>query len=457
MLQDLNARNAQEVTNHLPEQVRVMSGQSDAWYLSHRRTLLVWLSGAAALAALAALLFWQRAVLQTWFADARAPLTQAAPAHVPGAPVPQQVDAALTPQAPLTPAATASGSALAGAAPLPVNGQEVPPLAEALPPLPPSLAVATTQASGRRATAGTQPTASLQLRVAESLSMLTRLTSQKPVAAVPAKNAPQAVQRQVDGAAAAGHAAEPDGVAGANTADTPTRQSETPTVARGTLSASTSAAGVVPGMSGVSGVSGGRASVTGRVERIERGERVDEGLQRALTAYHQGRVDEAIHKLQEILSAQPRQLEARQALLSMQLEQRHHVEAMQLLTEGLALLPARSDWAMALARLQVDAGNVQGALATLQNHQPQAQGNADYLGFMGVLQQHLKLHHEAVLSYQAALRLKPREGRWWYALGLSLEADQQAEAAREAFAKARSAGGLTSAMNEAVARRLQAP
>ncbi len=161
--------------------------------------------------------------------------------------------------------------------------------------------------------------------------------------------------------------------------------------------------------------------------------------------------------MRDILSAQPRQVDARQALLSIQVERRQYADAMQLLTEGLAVLPARSDWAMALARLQVDAGSIQAALATLQTHQAQAQGNADYLGFMGVLQQHLQLHREAVQSYQAALRLKPREGRWWYALGMSLEAVQQVDAAREAFTRARSAGGLTSAMHEAIARRLQVP
>lgn len=430
MLQDLNARNAQEVSHHLPEQVRVMAAPAGSRGPQSSRVL--W---GVALALVVCAVVWQWDRLQSMLPQPEAPAlaarTPPAFAEPDGRAAQQAVDgAALTPTDAAEPVATTLHA---------LNGNEVPPLAEALPPLPPSLALPAVQASGARSTAGSRPAASLQLRVTESLSMLSRLSTQKAAVTAPLQPAPQTPQtpqtpqRQAE-SPVSGHAAESVGGEAGASAHAPTRRQ--PEVAAETR---------------------GAASAPVKLERIERGERVDERLQRALTLYHQGRVDEAIQKLQELLSTQPRQLEARQALLSMQLEQRHHVEAMQLLSEGLALLPTRSDWAMALARLQVDAGNVQGALATLQSHQPQAQGNADYLGFMGVLQQHLQRHHEAVLSYQAALRLKPREGRWWYALGLSLEVEQQADAAREAFAKARSAGGLTSAMNEVVARRLQAP
>lgn len=438
MLQDLNARNAQEVVNHLPEQVRVMSAQAGSGWSQHRRRVL----GALLALALLAIAAWQWGGMKFTAPGGDAP---AAPVMLAAEPAAAGVPATLEAQP-----ADDGAAALESQAPEhaqmtahPVDGREVPPLAEALPPLPSTLAALPAAQPAPRQAARAAPAGNLQLRVAESLSMLSRLASQKtaPAATTTSAAAAQARRQPEDGAPAPDSASRPTEAGPAATRKPAQAAAETRQDAAQPASQLATAS----------------APAAVKVQRVDRSEQPDERLQRALTAYHQGRLDEAVDKLRDILAAQPRQVDARQALLSIQVERRQYADAMQLLTEGLAVLPARSDWAMALARLQVDAGSIQAALATLQTHQAQAQGNADYLGFMGVLQQHLQLHREAVQSYQAALRLKPREGRWWYALGMSLEAVQQVDAAREAFTRARSAGGLTSAMHEAIARRLQVP
>lgn len=110
--------------------------------------------------------------------------------------------------------------------------------------------------------------------------------------------------------------------------------------------------------------------------------------------------------------------------------------------QGLARLPAQTEAAMTLARLQVDRGDLGGAWETLQRSLPHAQQHAGYRAFCGTVLQRLNRSREAVEHYQAALRLNPAEGRWWVGLGIALEGAGQAGDAREAYQRARASGNL---------------
>lgn len=110
--------------------------------------------------------------------------------------------------------------------------------------------------------------------------------------------------------------------------------------------------------------------------------------------------------------------------------------------QGLARLPAQTEAAMTLARLQVDRGDLGGAWETLQRSLPHAQQHAGYRAFCGTVLQRLNRSREAVEHYQAALRLNPGEGRWWVGLGIALEGAGQAGEAREAYQRGRASGNL---------------
>ncbi|MBV2235161.1 MAG: tetratricopeptide repeat protein [Sterolibacterium sp.] len=202
-----------------------------------------------------------------------------------------------------------------------------------------------------------------------------------------------------------------------------------------------------------------RRSATGsqpavKIEKTERSEPGAEMLRTAIQLHKQGRTNEAINRLQQALRETPRQAVLRQTLLNIYVEQGRLEEALALLQAGLDLQPERADWAMVAARIQVERGRPAEAWNTLQQYQAGATKNADYQGFAAVLLQHLKKSHEAAQYYQAALRLKPQEARWWYALGTVLEADNQVQEAREAYQHAQAIGGLPASMAEALARKL---
>jgi MSHA biogenesis protein MshN len=197
--------------------------------------------------------------------------------------------------------------------------------------------------------------------------------------------------------------------------------------------------------------------LTQRVEKTLYNAPGDEQYRNALQSIKQGRNSEAITRLRAALKEHARHVKARHALLALLVEQKHWDDALTLLDEGLALVPDQISWAMAAARIQVERGRMADAWTLLQKHQDAGEKNAEYHSFAGVLLLHLKQPHQAAEHYQAAVRLKPREGRWWYALGVALEANRQPAEAAEAWQQALETGGLTQTMTDAIEKRLRRP
>jgi MSHA biogenesis protein MshN len=150
----------------------------------------------------------------------------------------------------------------------------------------------------------------------------------------------------------------------------------------------------------------------------------------------------AMPPLRRALEIDPRHAKARQALLSVLANGRQWDEVKQVAQSGLALDPARSGWAVILARLQHEQGDTDGAVKTLETHAAHAAGDADYQGLFAFMLQKQKRHAEAVQRYQSALGLRPGEGRWWFGLGLALDGAGRIDEAKAAFGKAREVGNL---------------
>jgi MSHA biogenesis protein MshN len=163
----------------------------------------------------------------------------------------------------------------------------------------------------------------------------------------------------------------------------------------------------------------------------------------------------AIPALRRALDIEPRHAKARQALLSVLASSRQWEEVKQVVQSGLELDPARTGWATILARLQHEQGNPEGALKTLEAYAMHAAGDADYQGLFAVLLQKRQRFAEAAQRYQAALALRPGEGRWWYGLGLALEGAGRLDEAKAAFGKARDTGNLSADMLGVVEQKLK--
>jgi MSHA biogenesis protein MshN len=142
---------------------------------------------------------------------------------------------------------------------------------------------------------------------------------------------------------------------------------------------------------------------------------------KALAAYRQGRPNEALEGFEAALRLDARHVSARQALLSLLMEQRRWPEARTVAAEGLAAVPAQPGWAMILARLQVEQGQVAEAEQTMANYAAHGARSPEYQAFHGLL----------------------------------LEKLQRPEEARAAFTKAREIGSLPPELAAAVEQRLR--
>lgn len=187
----------------------------------------------------------------------------------------------------------------------------------------------------------------------------------------------------------------------------------------------------------------GPSSIDKQIRVATPAERAEDEFRKATRLLNQGRVAEAIDGYKATLMQDARHVAARQALVGLLLENRRLDEAQQFLQEGLNLNPDRSAYAMLLARIQVERGDLQGAHDMLTKHSGSAASDADYHAFDAALLQRLGRYKEAVAGYQVALKLAPRAGLWWMGMGIAMQADKRDAEALDAFRRARAAGGLS--------------
>ena len=202
-----------------------------------------------------------------------------------------------------------------------------------------------------------------------------------------------------------------------------------------------------------------RAPRTVSIEKTDATElprdRVEAVYRKAIAAVNQGRVNEALDMLQDVLRQDNLHVAARQLQVRLLLEAGRVEEVIQVLQDGLQVLPAQTGWAMSLARLQLERGEVKAAAQTLQYSMPLASANPDYLGFTAHVLQRLQRHREAVDLYQAATRIAPGDGRWWLGLGLSLESGGRNDQSVAAFQRAYQAGNLSPELMALVEQKLR--
>lgn len=158
----------------------------------------------------------------------------------------------------------------------------------------------------------------------------------------------------------------------------------------------------------------------------------------ALTYLQQGRIAEAQESLSQALETNPANQEARQTLAGLLLDNKRNDEARALLAAGLSIAPEQSNFRMAIARLQVEAGDRSGALITLEQGANYSKNNADYQSFFAALLQRADRHEEAINHYNTALSLNSASGSALVGLGISLQAVGKLATAQEAFARAQS-------------------
>jgi MSHA biogenesis protein MshN len=184
-------------------------------------------------------------------------------------------------------------------------------------------------------------------------------------------------------------------------------------------------------------------------------QRAEAEYSRGAAALNQGRTAEARSGFEAALQIDPTYHAARQAFAGVLLDARQQDEAMRVLQEGQQIAPAQFGFAMMLARLQVERGELDAGVQTLSRSAEYAGNNADYSAFYAGLLQRQQKHAEAVEFFDRALRLRPNAGVWLLGMGMSLDVLGRGAEAQEAFRRAKASGNLPSDLQAYVDQRLR--
>lgn len=206
-------------------------------------------------------------------------------------------------------------------------------------------------------------------------------------------------------------------------------QTQTPTVSGGRVGARPESPAATP--------------VVKQIKEITPQQRAENEYGKALSLLQQGRTQEAIESLGNVLQFDPDNTAARQTLVGVLVAGKRYGDAERSLQDGLKLNPGQTGLAMIMARLQVEQGNTQGALKTLQRSLPFAAEQPDYQAFLAALLQREGRNKEAVEHYVLALRKVPGSGVWLMGMGISLQAENHQAEAQEAFLRAKASNSLS--------------
>lgn len=192
-----------------------------------------------------------------------------------------------------------------------------------------------------------------------------------------------------------------------------------------------------------------------QMREVAPSERAEIAFRRGVAQLQEGRANAAESDFRDALKQDPSHTGARQALLGLLLDSQRNNEAEQLLRKALDVNPRQPRLAMVLARLEVERGEVTGAINTMVGALPYVQSDPDFHAFLAALLQREGRHREAVEYYRTALRSVPGNGIWLMGLGISLRAANQSAEARDMFQRAIESKQLTPDLQEFVERQLR--
>lgn len=191
------------------------------------------------------------------------------------------------------------------------------------------------------------------------------------------------------------------------------------------------------------------------LKQVSPAQHADAEFRKAVALRQQGRIADALTGCEAALRLDAGHDSARQALVALLLEGKRGAEAERVLQDGLGVKSGHTGFAMLLARLQVERGAVEQAIATLEKTLIHAERQADYHAFFAALLQRQNRHKEAITHYQIALQLAPDNGIWLMGYGISLQAVRRDEDARNSYRRALDSKTLSPELQAFVRQKLK--
>jgi Flp pilus assembly protein TadD len=180
----------------------------------------------------------------------------------------------------------------------------------------------------------------------------------------------------------------------------------------------------------------------------------EQEYQRAVQQVAAGQNTVAIGILKRILVASPMDRKTREYIIPLLIQQGDKAGAHKMLDVGLNLQPGNPTFIKLKARLLVDDGNVDIALALLQKFSPGMTADPEYYAFIAALYQRQGQANLAADLYKKLVTMQPANAKWWVGLGIALEATGDRTQAFEAYSNADGIDGLDPELKTYLTARL---
>ncbi len=171
-------------------------------------------------------------------------------------------------------------------------------------------------------------------------------------------------------------------------------------------------------------------------------ERAENLFRLGVASLRRGRMTDAETQFRAAISEDRSHDAAQQALVGILIDAGRIEDAEAVLAESLSANPRQPKPAMILARLQVERGDLDMAIQTLESTKIYSGTDPVYLSFLAAVLQRADRHQEAVDQYRSALAFAPRNAIWLMGLGISLRALGNRGEALQVFDEAAAIGTL---------------
>jgi tetratricopeptide (TPR) repeat protein len=180
--------------------------------------------------------------------------------------------------------------------------------------------------------------------------------------------------------------------------------------------------------------------------------------QKGFKLLSQGRMHQGKQFLREALSLYIPHIKAREMLAGIHIKSGHFIDAAELLSEGVKVVPEYPLFAQLYARVLLEQNNPQLAIQILERGSSSASMNTepDYFALLAATYQRVKNHDKAIDVYLKLVNLRPDAGIWWLGLAISLEKTDKNKEALDAYQRAQKSGSLNSGLIKFTNNRVSA-
>lgn len=155
---------------------------------------------------------------------------------------------------------------------------------------------------------------------------------------------------------------------------------------------------------------------------------------------------------EEVLLVMPEHETARKQLAALWYGKKYYQDAVNLLSQGIALAPQQEEMRLMSARIYYEQGQARQAYNILMPIK--ASTSTEVQALLANLSAELNEHESAIIAYRALITQEPEVGRWWLGLAVSMDTLGKFVPARDAYKQAIARNNLSMSAMQFARQRL---